>query len=74
MKHSESRSRPTLRYISDEDLAEIERSTVLLAEITAGALRLSTEAVLTLASDEAAGTGSTPFEVLRRMRNGRKSR
>jgi hypothetical protein len=72
MKQVEAKkSAPSFEPVSDADLREIERSTVLLAEVTAGCRHTTTEKVLSMAFDTAAVTGSSPFEVLRRMRSAR---
>jgi hypothetical protein len=51
--------------ITDAELREIERSTVLLAEMRASALGDTAENVLGTAFDVAASSGETPFEVLK---------
>jgi hypothetical protein len=51
--------------LTDADLAEVERSTVLLAEITAGRIGDTVENVLGTAFDYAASSGESPFEVLK---------
>jgi hypothetical protein len=54
--------------VGDAELREIERSTVLLAEIMAGVRHTTPEQVLSFVYDAAAITGRSPFEVLKRMR------
>jgi hypothetical protein len=54
--------------VSDAELKEIERSTVLLAELAASASGMKTETFLAHAFDEAASSGATPFEVLKSYR------
>jgi hypothetical protein len=61
---------PAREPVTAADLAEIERSTVTIAEVTASATGARVEDVLTEAAAEAALTGRTPFEVLRRRKAG----
>lgn len=54
--------------VTDEELREVERSTVLLAELTASRIGDTAANVLGTAFDLAAVSGRTPFELLRDRR------
>lgn len=58
----------TVEPVSDGELREIERSTVLLAEVRAGFIGDTAEAVLSDVFTCAANSGATPLEVLKGLR------
>jgi hypothetical protein len=57
--------------LTEPERKEIERSTVLLAEVRAGRTGTTAEHVLSMAFDRAAVSGETPFEVLHKLRRDR---
>ncbi len=62
---------PPRAALTEPERKEIERSTVLLAEVRAGWTGTTAEHVLSMAFDRATVSGETPFEILHKLRRER---